>query len=1019
MQRVMPPAFLAGCLLGLALACFGPVVLRDEQFSYRDAGDFYYPLYHRVQQEWGAGRWPLWEPEENGGMPLLGNPVAAVLYPGKILYALPTAWAARLYVIAHVALAFAAMLVLLRSWRVSRTGSSLGAIAYAFGAPVLSQYCNVIYLVGVAWAPLGLCAVDRLVRLGKRRGLVELAAVLALQILGGDPESAYLVVSCGGLYALGLSWYGGRGSRAGDSGDEDGARRGGSVTPRVGLVIVAVMLAWVGITLGAAAWIKAHRARLPWNSLVPDSLADQIVLLTAWGLAAALLWRYRRGRPGARRLAGSLAALVGSSALAMGLGAAQILPVLEFSRLSVRAAGEGQHDIYPFSVEPCRAVEWVWPGFFGTHRHPERNWLNLVPPSHTIKPWAPSLYLGGLTLVLALGAAGFRGGPPWRAWLTFIALGSALGALGEFGSPVWWARALPGMRQTLGDHDPSINHPTNRSDGGVADGDGSFYWLLAAVLPGFQTFRYPGKLLTFTSIALSALAGLGWDRWRGGAAARAPAALLVLSLVALAAVVGSHDRLVRLFDAAGRGAPSFFGPFDPRGAVADLRRALGQGAIVMAIAVALAAAARRRARWAGPAALLVLTVDLAVANSPLVVTAPQALFDRKPKLVRLIEEAEKRDPSPGPFRVHRMPLWYPLSWFKAGAADRALQVTRWEHDTIRSKYGLLGGLSYTLTGGSVELFDYGLFFAGFDIPLDTGRVPLRDAEHGQPILYYTRRGYDLWNTRYFVLPMDPAGWREGSRGFASFLADREMIAPDPDLLEDPRNGEKLEAWIRDEDWQLLRNKAAYPRAWVVHKARFLKPIHGLAFEDRAEMMEEILFADDAFWSDPGRRVFDPHALAWIETDDFRPLAPYARGGPKADPSESVAVTRYEPRRVELEARLRRPGIVVLADLYYPGWTLTLDGKPAPILRANRLMRGAAVAAGTHRLVYTYDPPSFRLGGLISLASIALGLVLGVRAPWRRASGEAGDRPANGPPGSLPAESDRGLEVGPSGAGPAR
>src|SRR5436190_746594 len=113
MLRIASRVLADGCLLALTLACFGAVLFQDQQFSYRDAGEFYYPLYQRVQQEWAAGRWPLWEPEENGGMPLLGNPSAAVLYPGKILYFLPYAWGARLYVIAHILLAFAAMLALL------------------------------------------------------------------------------------------------------------------------------------------------------------------------------------------------------------------------------------------------------------------------------------------------------------------------------------------------------------------------------------------------------------------------------------------------------------------------------------------------------------------------------------------------------------------------------------------------------------------------------------------------------------------------------------------------------------------------------------------------------------------------------------------------------------------------------------------------------------------------------------------------------------------------------------------
>ena len=58
-------------------------------------------------------------------MPLLGNPTAAVLYPGKLVFAvLPYAWGARIYIVMHTALAFVAMLVLLRSWGISWSGSA-------------------------------------------------------------------------------------------------------------------------------------------------------------------------------------------------------------------------------------------------------------------------------------------------------------------------------------------------------------------------------------------------------------------------------------------------------------------------------------------------------------------------------------------------------------------------------------------------------------------------------------------------------------------------------------------------------------------------------------------------------------------------------------------------------------------------------------------------------------------------------------------------------------------------------
>ena len=128
-------------------------------------------------------------------------------------------------------------------------------------------------------------------------------------------------------------------------------------------------------------------------------------------------------------------------------------------------------------------------------------------------------------------------------------------------------------------------------------------------------------------------------------------------------------------------------------------------------------------------------------------------------------------------------------------------------------------------------------------------------------------------------------------------------------------------------------------------------------------MEEILYSDDPFWKDPSRVLHDPKRIAWIEVEDRVSLAKFLPGTPPT-PAESVTVVESEsnPQRVVLEANLARPGLVILADVFYPGWTLTVDNKPSTILRANRAMRGAAVEAGKHRLVYTYNPRSFRLGG---------------------------------------------------------
>ena len=86
--------------------------------------------------------------------------------------------------------------------------------------------------------------------------------------------------------------------------------------------------------------------------------------------------------------------------------------------------------------------------------------------------------------------------------------------------------------------------------------------------------------------------------------------------------------------------------------------------------------------------------------------------------------------------------------------------------------------------------------------------------------------------------------------------------------------------------------------------------------------------------------------------------------------------RNDADRVELQTSLERRGIVVLADVYYSGWELTIDGSPAPLYRVNRMMRRRlAVDAGDHSLVFTYRPLSFRAGLIVSCVGLAASTIL--------------------------------------------
>ena len=84
LHRAVGPLVGLGCCLALLMVCYRQVLFEDAQFGSASAS-YYYPIDRRVQQEWEAGRWPLWDPGHNGGEPLLGNPMCAVFYPGKVL----------------------------------------------------------------------------------------------------------------------------------------------------------------------------------------------------------------------------------------------------------------------------------------------------------------------------------------------------------------------------------------------------------------------------------------------------------------------------------------------------------------------------------------------------------------------------------------------------------------------------------------------------------------------------------------------------------------------------------------------------------------------------------------------------------------------------------------------------------------------------------------------------------------------------------------------------------------------
>jgi hypothetical protein len=122
-------------------------------------------------------------------------------------------------------------------------------------------------------------------------------------------------------------------------------------------------------------------------------------------------------------------------------------------------------------------------------------------------------------------------------------------------------------------------------------------------------------------------------------------------------------------------------------------------------------------------------------------------------------------------------------------------------------------------------------------------------------------------------------------------------------------------------------------------------------------------------------------------------------GPLAKPNRPPAVemrTR-DQTRVEVEVQTAAEGLLVLADPWYPQWKVSVDGRPAELLRVDHAFRGVRVPAGSHQVVFVYQDRAMWLG--VALALTTAVALAGVWLWRRRRPAGGGDQPATSPDGT--------------------
>lgn len=90
-----------------------------------------------------------------------------------------------------------------------------------------------------------------------------------------------------------------------------------------------------------------------------------------------------------------------------------------------------------------------------------------------------------------------------------------------------------------------------------------------------------------------------------------------------------------------------------------------------------------------------------------------------------------------------------------------------------------------------------------------------------------------------------------------------------------------------------------------------------------------------------------------------------------DSTATVRLTSYQPNNLRYTVDSKNGGIVVFSEIYYPGWTATVDGTPTPIARVNYILRALTVKPGKHTVVFDFHPSSIRTTEIIAYISLVL------------------------------------------------
>ncbi len=464
-----------------------------------------------------------------------------------------------------------------------------------------------------------------------------------------------------------------------------------------------------------------------------------------------------------------------------------------------------------------------------------------------------------------------------------------------------------------------------------------FFDMVTTLLPPLRVLRYPVKATIFLAFAWSGLVAFGANAWRQRALGHRWWLVVVAPLTALLLLIVAATLSLEA------GLPPWQGLLDsstlPTSVVPhSLTLGLWREAILVTLLLALATLRGRsesRAATLAALAAVAAVADLALAHPRPNPVAAKALYQHRPEILAALGD-------PASARV------YSYDYSEGGRAERWLGRSN-AHLMERLPAGWwpdpANALGMQMTLAPQTPGRWGVR-QGFDIDFR--------GLQAQPVAWFTRlvrlvedRPQDMRRVLQIGAVTHVIAMHRVAGGLLRPVATVPSLFPNPALVE--------------------AVPESLPRAYAVGGARVVDGIPGL-------------------WAlvDPD---FDPRRE--IVLNEGQPVA-----APESFRGQARIVDESADR-VRLEADLSSDGYVVLVDSHDPGWRVSLDGRPAALLRANVAFRAVAVPAGRHAIEMVYRPTAAIVGTMVSGITV-LALIAAIATPFvRRRLGPAPARSLDG------------------------